>query len=585
MKRLFFAILLLGLLAAGNNYVYASMEKTVQIDLNKAYSGKLTYDQTEAYYKITLPSDGNVTLSIKQQAGASWYGSILNSKGETYNDVITSSSDSTMGNATTEVGLAKGTYYVIIEDYYGTLQKNFQFTVNFTAGSTFEKEFNDTVATATAMKLNQTYKGNLSYDDVDYYKITLPEDGNVTLSMSQLAGNSWYTRIQNEKGDVYTYLVTDSSNSVKGNATTEIGLPKGTYYLVVDSDYGAVNKPYEIKAAFEASNYYEKEFNNTVATANTMKLNKTYKGEIGYDDQDYYKITLPSDGVVTLSMNQTPSAQWYAHIQNSKGDIFEDLYTDSSSLVKGKATTVVGLPKGTYYIYVDNNFGAQHKQYEIKAAFKATNYYEKEFNNTLAKANPITLNKSYKGRIRDYSDQDVFKINVTKDSTLVLSINQLAETQWAGHIQNSNGKIFKEFYTEESGLVSGQKNVEVTLKKGTYYLVLYSGSNASQKTYEFKVSLKTKSLNASQIKVTNNKGKADTVKVSGIAKGDTIKVYSASSKGKLLASKKATGTSTTLSIKQLGQKSGKVYVSVTSPNLKESNRRAVSYAAEKSSKK
>jgi len=49
----------------------------------------------------------------------------------------------------------------------------------------------------------------------------------------------------------------------------------------------------------------------------------------------------------------------------------------------------------------------------------------------------------------------------------------------------------------------------------------------------------------------------------------------------LLASKESGGTSTTLSIKQLGQKAGKVYVTITNPGMTESTRTSVNYSAER----
>ena len=69
--------------------------------------------------------------------------------------------------------------------------------------------------------------------------------------------------------------------------------------------------------------------------------------------------------------------------------------------------------------------------------------------------------------------------------------------------------------------------------------------------------------------------------MSKIVKGDTIKVYSKSKGGKLLASGKAKGKTLKLSTKQVGKKSGKVYVTVTKSKMTVSNRVAVSYQAER----
>ncbi|WP_455931570.1 hypothetical protein, partial [Priestia aryabhattai] len=68
--------------------------------------------------------------------------------------------------------------------------------------------------------------------------------------------------------------------SVEGYAVTQVGLPKGTYYIQIEDSSDAYDKPYEIKVGFTASNNYEKEFNNNLTNANTINLNQTYKGSL-----------------------------------------------------------------------------------------------------------------------------------------------------------------------------------------------------------------------------------------------------------------------------------------------------------------
>ncbi len=88
-------------------------------------------------------------------------------------------------------------------------------------------------------------------------------------------------------------------------------------------------------------------------------------------------------------------------------------------------------------------------------------------------------------------------------------------------------------------------------------------------------------LKSSQVKVINNKRKADTITVKGLKKGDVIKLYKTSKGGTLLTGKQASKSVVTISVKQLGKKSGKVYVSIIRTGKAESTRKAVSYKAEK----
>ncbi len=88
-------------------------------------------------------------------------------------------------------------------------------------------------------------------------------------------------------------------------------------------------------------------------------------------------------------------------------------------------------------------------------------------------------------------------------------------------------------------------------------------------------------LDSSEIIVTNNaKGTADTVYVENLSAKDVVKVYSAVTDGSLLGQATATSTNATVSITQLGNTAGSVYVSVTSKSMNESSRIEVDYAAE-----
>ena len=87
-------------------------------------------------------------------------------------------------------------------------------------------------------------------------------------------------------------------------------------------------------------------------------------------------------------------------------------------------------------------------------------------------------------------------------------------------------------------------------------------------------------LNTSDVTITNNVSKSDTIYVTGVTKGDVIKIYNTF--GKLLATKNVSGqnTSATISLAQLGEAAGTVYVTVTSTGLSESSWTSVGYSAE-----
>ncbi|KZE64102.1 hypothetical protein AWM68_13430 [Fictibacillus phosphorivorans] len=571
---LFVAIFLLN----QNKIVSASVSNAVQINLYKTYTGEFnTYYGN--YYKFTIPNDGNVALWVKSTADDGYVvGEILDQNGETLSKVDTSYDTLVSGYAIAQVGLPKGTYYIKNDGGYGS---TYEFKVSYMASNNYEKEVNDSMATANSIKLKESYIGRMKDDyDEDFYTFTLPSDGKVKFSMKQKSGVKWYASIYNSNGKLHEEIETDSSTTVNGYETNEIGLPKGTYYIKIEDGFYTRHEAYEIKVEFTSRSYYEKEFNNDASTANTIKLNQTYKGKIeDYDDSDFYKIILPSDGIVTLSVNRKSGMSWQAELFNTKGDKLEDLNTNASSIVSGYETKQIGLPKGTYYINLSDYYGTEDTPYEIKAGFVNTNYYEKEFNNEIMTANAVKLNQYYKGKLSQYDDVDVFKFSVPADGNVTLLMKEENGVNWEGTIQNSTGKEYSSFVTN-SDAFSGNKYTTVSLKKGTYYFVIEGYANAYQKTYEFMFYMKSNSVKTSNVKVINNKSKSDSISVSGLAKGDVVKVYNSSTKGTMLASKTSTGSSALLSIKQLGTKSGKVYVTVTKAGYTESNRVAVTFTGE-----
>jgi hypothetical protein len=86
---------------------------------------------------------------------------------------------------------------------------------------------------------------------------------------------------------------------------------------------------------------------------------------------------------------------------------------------------------------------------------------------------------------------------------------------------------------------------------------------------------------ASNIKVTNNlEGVDDTIEVFGLSEGDVVKVYKSATGFVVLGSAVAEGSTVTISIPQLGESSGLIYVTVMNPGKLESSRTAKSYPGE-----
>ncbi len=559
----------------------AGIESATSIALDRDYTGNVKGGAK--YYTFQLSKDGKVKLSMNRHKSSSWYMELMNSKGNSIESFTTEYGTNASGNEEREVGLPKGTYYIKIENYQSGYDNDYKFRVNFTATDTYEKEFNNTKESANKISLNQLYKGALqNYSDDDYYTFTLPADGNVTFSMKRNQGASWYVYIYNQNGENLKTISTEYGVNAKGNEEKQIGLPKGTYYIQVDHLQNAADILYEFQVKFQASPYFEKEFNNKTESANKVSLNQVYKGALqSYSDDDHYTFTLPADGNVTFSMKRNQGASWYVYIYDKNGNYFTTFYTNYGVNAEGNAEKQIGLPKGTYYIQIDHQQNAVDVPYEFQVKFQASNYFEKEFNGDFPLANPVQLNMNYQGTLQKSGDSDFYSFSVEKRQAIRIVMPRSQGSAWYVSLYNGEKRQVENFYTEYGTNAYGNEERTYTLEKGKYYLRIVEWTSAVDTPYQFQILNRSLSLSEKQIKVTNNKGKADVVSVSGVKVNDIVKVYDKATGGKLLGTAKVIkGSQIDVSIAQIGATSGSVYVSLTQPGMAEGERTASKYAGE-----
>lgn len=446
--------------------------------------------------------------------------------------------------------------------------------------------------TAEQVDFGKTYDISIDGGDTTYYTFTIPNNGNIDLHII----GEYATGTLLDPGGNKLMEITDDNGDSSNGSEASVGLPAGKYYLKIDNGYITDNVSFELN--FTQTDNGEKEPNNDLVSSTNINLGQTYTGMLqsGSDD-DNYQFTIPTAGNVKLSFSQAKDISWYVDLLDANKKVFSHFETDNSNEVKNDETTEVGLPAGTYYVHVDGeksiDYSYENKMettpYQLKVEFTAGNNFEKEPNNSLPNANNITLNQTYNADLQQTdssnNDQDFYKFTLTSDSNVTLSLSQSDNA--ISYAILDEKKQYVSGNTDDSSTAAPHLNKTFSLKKGTYYLkvsVEYVDKNLIP--YDFKLSASpilpvSSALKASQIKVANNKGKADTISVSGLKSGDTIKSYN--SRGHLLATKKSTGTNVSLSVPQLGSTSGKIYVTVTHSGMKESGKTAVGYSGEPSS--
>lgn len=178
--------------------------------------------------------------------------------------------------------------------------------VSFKAGDNYEKEWNNDLRTATKVDPTSKTKGILKDEyEYDYFKVKLTKPGNLNLSMSN-AGVSKNVTLLDSNSNGYASFTT--YNSYLGKSSVNIGLPKGTFYIKVrQSSYNSSydeNNPYQLNLKYTQSNFYEKESNDGIRSANLISLNKTYSASFQDTyDKDYFKFKVSKKGTYKISLS------------------------------------------------------------------------------------------------------------------------------------------------------------------------------------------------------------------------------------------------------------------------------------------
>jgi uncharacterized protein YjdB len=355
-----------------------------------------------------------------------------------------------------------------------------------------ELEPNNSIQSAQYIKTNMNYTGNLStYNDVDYYKFVIDSPGKVYLSFrhEQVTSGSWYVKVLDASNNELSYFTAYSGDiNVR---SYYLRLPAGTYYVRIsanthnDIDYGlTVNYSPEGEG-------YEKEWNNSMSTAQAINTNHSYTGNLySSSDVDYYKYVIDSPGKVYLNFRheQVTSGSWYVKVLDASNNELTSLSIYSGDV--NVRSYYLRLPAGTYFVRIST--GSHNDiDYALTVNYSAEGEgYEKEWNNSMSAAQGININQTYTGNLCSNNDVDYYKFSIASTTDLSIDFRhaQVQSGSWYIQLLDSNNKRLAEFSSYSSDLK--KTSLLKNLVAGTYYLRI-SGSNCD---YDYDMVVVTETL-------------------------------------------------------------------------------------------
>lgn len=337
------------------------------------------------------------------------------------------------------------------------------------ASTYYEKESNNNRNEANKIKVNQKVIGNVDErGDEDWYVFTLPADGVFTYDLEQVTNSSSKCNISLYDASLNCY---SEYSEISSCHSKRFNYAKGeTFYIRVknwfyfgyrtDGDYALTINFKETKGKWEI------EDNNSKNRAD--KLSGKMKGTIiGSDDEDWFKYTASANGYVNFKFINEDGV-----VTNSGWDftVYDKNLTELASW-----NTTTDNVFGTFTVskktvlYIKLSGGAMKDNlYSITPEFKATDYVEKEDNNSFKKATKIEQKKSYVG-VKNYrEDEDYYKFVAPANGTYKVSFTVEEEVN-NGYDVVLYGPTKKEIRTLSD--LTDDSSAKIKMKKGkTYYI-------------------------------------------------------------------------------------------------------------------
>jgi|GEM_PF-6008042 hypothetical protein len=490
---LFAIVLLLSILTS--NLIYAEVEpnnsyqQANTINPNSSDGGALN-EQTQSqaadnddWWKITLTNDGSLYASTNATGNLDVDLYIFDINGETS---IASGIKYGSFESVYHVALKAGTYYIRAYRSGGTGTYTIQTKFN-EAPYANDQEPNNSYDTAIPLQLNSSSSGHIGYyqnfstDNDDYWKVTIPYDGSLTVNVAS------------DSADIDIYIIdVDGNNSIRSATaygTTETitfnNFMPGTYYvrLYRSNSHGGYTITSEYTpTSINGITTNDTEKNDDYTTAfNWLTFNSAGTG-IGYghlgfysnsylDSDDYMTVTTTTDGKLTINTesNSTLDIDIYLYDVNGTTSI-------RSGTAYGTTEQLVfeNLGAGKYYVRLYRATG--YGSYIVNAKFETPAMAnDTEPNNSTSTTSGISLNNKITGHLGYYSNSstdydDYYVLNLTSNmDSLYIRIDSESSLDADLYLINSQqNSIASSTQYGTSDLIKYG-----ALAAGTYYVRVY----------------------------------------------------------------------------------------------------------------
>jgi PKD repeat protein len=462
-------------------------QQATTIYLNTDYTGNLSSTDTKDWYRVQVRKDGRLNINDATTAGLDYFVRLFEENGTTRIYEVLRYKNNT--GERISISLTPGYYYIEFSRHASDATGSYAFTMQYTEASrTGDAEPNDNREVAQVVEINASLSGNLGhrkigmYDQNDWYKFTVPADGRLQIQDTTTSNLDYWLYLYEEDGT--TLIKQELRYKNNTGASIAVSLSPGTYYLLFkkfSSDYSTFGEYFFTLACTEASRPGDAEPNDNREDSQVVEINTSVSGNLGhrkkgmYDQNDWYKFTVPADGRLQIQDTTTSNLDYWLYLYEEDGTTLikkELRYKNNTG-----TSIAVSLSPGTYYLLFQKyssdytTFG----EYFFTLAFtQVSRPGDAEPNDSIEDAQVVEINTSVSGNLGHrktgmYDQNDWYKFTITSDGRLHIQDTTTSNLDYWIYLYEEDGTTLIKQELRYKNNTGG--SIAVNLSPGNYYLL------------------------------------------------------------------------------------------------------------------
>ena len=432
----------------------------------------LTYADNADNYRLETPDDGILNFTLEAEHRGSSPGTLtvtlLNSSGgllNSYTGVPVGASSIPVTTQLSSLCKGDGLYYLRIDNASCGTSYRLSYTITDPLYAE-DLEENDAPTQADTVAAGVDHEGRLDFfydDNSDYYRLILPTDGilNITVNAEHAGtstGETLTAHVLNSSGGLvqsHSVNIGANGNPIMTDLATSCLGNEQLYYLRFFNPT-ACGVSYQFNYGVTPPLYADDlEENDGTSQSDTVAASIDHDGRINFyydDNTDYFRLILPTDGVLDITMSAEHSGSstgetMNVHLLNSSGGLIQAWPVSIGSSGSPSSTVLSASCLGNEQLYYLHVFGSTICGVSYRFNYSVTQPVfgdDPEPNNSIGQATGLDLDLGGSpGRLDFFYDNtsDYFGLTLGADGTIEIGM----EAENAGAAGTMNFTLLNAF--------------------------------------------------------------------------------------------------------------------------------------------